>query len=150
MLVRNGQKKKKENRPIGSILLYLLQQVMTNLTHHVHSVVLSLWIQEGSQDQLSEQASRKVSHVLNMVILVKVLCPGLWSPQSLASGNKNDSDTKSGSRNGFFTCDFFLYSSLPQQLPLLPPSFSQQGLNSFYLGQGYIPNSGKNSFSYYN
>jgi hypothetical protein len=35
---------------------------------------------------------------------------------------------------------FSFYSSFPQQ-PLLPPSFSQQGLNSFYLGQGYIPNS---------
>jgi hypothetical protein len=31
----------------------------------------------------------------------------------------NDMDTKAGSRNNFFTCGFFLYSSLPQQL-LLP------------------------------
>ena len=39
-------------------------------------------------------------------------CPGL-------RGDTNDTDTKSGSRSNFFTCGFFSYSSLPQQLLLL-------------------------------
>jgi hypothetical protein len=37
---------------------------------------------------------------------------GLPSPQSLACGDKNDLDTKSGSRSNF-TLGFFFYSSLP-------------------------------------
>jgi hypothetical protein len=37
---------------------------------------------------------------------------------ALAGGDKNDTDTKSGSRSNVFTSGFFFYSSLPQQLLL--------------------------------
>ena len=58
------------------------------------------------------------------------------SPQSRTRGDKNDKDTKAGSRSNFFTCGFFPYSSLPQQQ--VPPSFLQLFLH--YLTY--------NSFSY--
>ena len=44
-------------------------------------------------------------------------CPGLRSLQSSARSDKNNTDTKSGSRSNF-TSGFFFYSSLPQQLLL--------------------------------
>jgi hypothetical protein len=59
-------------------------------------------------------------------------CPGLQSPQS-PPGDKNDSDTKSGSRSNFMS-GFSFYISLPQQLLLrarAKPLLLQQLL--FYL-----------------
>jgi vacuolar-type H+-ATPase subunit I/STV1 len=48
--------------------------------------------------------------------------------------DKNNTDTKVGSRSNFFTCGFFSYSSLSQQL-LLPPSSLQLYLQQLHLQQ---------------
>jgi hypothetical protein len=44
-----------------------------------------------------------------------------YMPPSLTHRDKNDMVTKVGSCSSFFTCGFFLYSSLPQQLLTLSP-----------------------------